>query len=126
MLDNAAVVVSDHFDLPTQEECWDACEADSECNAVSWRADNTGCYLRRVAEDHAGTSDASYESLRACEPGMIPHYGFLYVHKALVALSSSDLRQDPSTVCSMLLVVLQARSHVHNCLSAHTGSSSTV
>ena len=113
MLDHAAAVVGDRTDIPFKGNCWAACQADSECNAVSWRADNTGCHLRRVAENQSGTSDSSYQSLRACEPGMIPHYGCLCVIKALVVSNSSYLRQDPSTVCSMLLFVLRARSHVH-------------
>ena len=35
MLDNVAIDISDRFDLLTKQDCWDACEADSDCNANS-------------------------------------------------------------------------------------------
>lgn len=69
MLNTDAVFLNDRFDLVTKEDCWSACGIDSVCNTVSWRSDITGCYLRRVAEDHDGTTDTLYESIRACEPG---------------------------------------------------------
>lgn len=92
MLVNVAVVVKDRFDLSTKEECWDACEENSDCNAVSWRANNTGCHLRRVPEDQAGTTDSSYESLRACEPGSSTIHPIFIAHLSLGMTAPLDIK----------------------------------
>ena len=55
--------------VPTQEECWDLCEANAACNAVSYRQSGGHCYMKAIAEDKASRYHGSYDSKRRCEPG---------------------------------------------------------
>ena len=55
--------------VATREACLTTCQAAEGCNAVSYWADGTRCYLKQVAEDSSASNLSGHEAYRLCEPG---------------------------------------------------------
>ena len=53
----------------TQEACWNLCEANSACNAVTYQVSTGHCYMKSIAEAKVASHSTIFDSKRRCEPG---------------------------------------------------------
>lgn len=57
--------------VPNHEACWNSCEANSACNAVTYRVRNGRCLMKSIVEAKVAIYDTNFDSKRRCEPGVL-------------------------------------------------------